>query len=169
MDANFADDRNPLLCLRPKNRHLLSLSAHAGQSELTGIRVGGKIPPPFLPSYRRRNESWRLNENENEGGRGAEKLKRGDEHAEFVRRRKKKLRTAAAAASQMSHSRKEGRTAAEIIERRDHCLHSFQGEIRFLLRADLILALRNVDSEEGAASKKSTSSSSSSCRSQTVH
>ena len=46
----------------------------------------------------------RTREDEIEGGRGAEKLKRGDEHAEFVR--KKKLKTAAA--SQMSHSRKEG-------------------------------------------------------------
>ena len=40
-------------------------------------------------------------------GGGAEKLKRGDEHAEFVRKEKKKLKTAAA--SQMSHSRKKGR------------------------------------------------------------
>ena len=39
-------------------------------------------------------------------GGGAEKLKRGDEHAEFVRKEKEKLKTAAA--SQMSHSRKEG-------------------------------------------------------------
>ena len=75
------------------------------------MRVGGKIPPlsPFLPSFfRRRNESWRLNENE--GGRGAEKLKRGDEHAEFVRKEEKKKKPkTAAAASQMSHSKKEGR------------------------------------------------------------
>ena len=88
---------------------------------------------------------------------GAEKLKRGDEHAEFVRKEKEeKLKTAA---SQMSHWRKEGR--AEIIERCDHCFHSFL-QAGFSLAADLI---RETEVEESAASKKSGEPS----LSQTVH
>ena len=64
-------------------------------------------------------------------GGGAEKLKRGDEHAEFVRKEKEKLKTAAAATARhlrcLTRGRKEGREEgrAEIIERCDHCFHSF--------------------------------------------
>ena len=66
-------------------------------------------------------------------------MKRGDEHAEFVRKEKEeeKLKTATAAARRgiSDVSLEEGR--AEIIERCDHCFHSFLNA-GFLLVADLL-------------------------------